>query len=381
MTHTERPQVVAHVAAAPEVEAEVRAALLGPARAAVALHGGVLLETCHRVEVIGSAPDEQAVDGMRHLVGIDAARHVIRLALGLESAVVGEDQVLHQLRGAVADARRGGIIAPDLSLLLDRALRAGRTGRSWRPAMATSLGDRAVDVVERTIGPVAGRRVLVVGAGAMGRLAADVAGRRGALVSVASRDQDRSRLAASGIAGAKTVPLDPGPTTLAAMDAVVVALGGPWLLGSLSADILAGRPIVVDLSMPPAVDRQVASLLERRYVDVDDLAGAVTAGPAAERYRARLEELASVTLERYLTSLAERRRSQADRLAARVERHRAEALAAYLRDRPDLDAAARIELERMSRSISARLFREPLARLASDPDGRRGRALEELFGA
>jgi glutamyl-tRNA reductase len=377
----EEPRVAALVAATPEVDVRTRADALDEVRHALAEAPGVLLATCHRVEWWSEELPPIGVAAMRPYLGIDAARHIIRLAIGLDSTVMSEDQILHQLRAAVADARRRGPLATDLQSLLDHALRAGRTGRSWRPPMPTSLADVALDRIEAAVGPLAGRRVLVVGTGTMGQLVARGALARRAGVTVASRTRLHAAALAAELPGARDVDLDPGRDELANADAIVVALGGRWALGPSSGAALAGCRLVVDLSMPPALDGATMTALGSRGLDIDGLGPSQSMGVAGRRYRDRLEVLATATLDAYLGALADRRRSRAARLAARVEDQRQAALAAYLRERPDLDDAAREELERLTRRLSARLFREPLARLAVDPDGRRGRALDELFGA
>lgn len=371
---------MAWIAAAPEVDASARAAILPAVQAAGASDGSVVLATCHRVERFATEDGSFAPSAMRHLRGVEAARHVVRVALGIESAVVGEDQVLHQLRAALTEARRHQPVRGDLGLLLDRALQAGRTGRSWRPAMTTSLGERAIALAGVRLGSLADRRILVVGAGPMGRLAATAARRHGATVVVASRDPDHAAAVASAL-GASSALIDPGPDGLASFDAVVVGLAGRWILRAESLAALVTRSLVVDLSMPPALDEATRTALGSRGVDIDGIRIDGPTDPAIARYRARLEDLAGRTIDAYLATLADRHHSRADWLAARVEREREAALAAYLQGRPGLDGVARTEFEALSREISTRLFREPLARLAADPDGRRGRALDELFEA
>lgn len=380
MTMAASPQVVALVAAAPDVDAARRAALLPEIQAGAVPGRDILLATCHRVEVFRSDDDDAAVDGgLRRLDGVAAADHVIRLALGLESAVIGEDQVLHQLRDAVTHGRRVHALGGDLGLLMDRALSAGRTGRSWRPPVVTSLAERAIDLAAERIGALGGRRVLVVGAGVMGRSAADAAKRGGALVTIASRDPRHATQVADAL-GAAAADLDPGAAAVRTVDLVVVALAGSWTIAEATAEALADRPLVIDLSMPPAIDAQTRAALGPRGVDIDGLR-VDTPDATVDRYRARLERLAAATLAGYLDTVEDRRRSRAHRLAERIERERADALAAWLRQRPGLAGVAVEELDDLSRAVSARLFREPLARLAHDPDGRRSRALDELFDA
>lgn len=378
MSERTAPEVSAWVLTTPGADADRRAEALPILRAAADARGGIVLGTCHRVTWLAPSTDvADAPEGARVLHGGAAVRHVIRLAVGLESAVVGEDQILHQLRTALAEARRVRTVGGDLGLLVDRALRAGRRARSWRPVVATSLADRALDTAVR---PLHGGRVLVVGSGSMGRLAVAAAVARGATVRLAGRDPERTAQAARQT-GATPVPLDPGGAELEAADLVVVALAGRWLLSDASATSLRSCPRVVDLSSPPALDAGLREALGDRLVDIDRLAEAGPDDAPTAAFRARLERLAAQVEADVLEAIDARRRSVADRLAARVEAQRRDALEAYLRSRPPVDPAVRAELDALSRSLSTRLFREPLARLADDPDGRRRVALDELFGS
>jgi glutamyl-tRNA reductase len=384
------PAIVALTAAAPQVDVEDRARLLPMAREIAAAGGSVLLGTCHRVELyVGAEADIAPVvherlerAGMTRLAGHEAARHIVRLATGLHSAVLAEDQILHQLRTAVTAARRQRPLGRDLDALLDAALRAARIGRSWRPAVAPgiahSLADLALDRLGAAIGGLAGRSVLVVGTGVMGATAIASATRRGARVTVASPTASHAADHARRF-GATTWSMDPGDD-LAGMDGVVVALAGPWRHGPATAAALAARPAVVDLSMPPALDAAMRRRLGARLVDIDGLAASGKDDGLAPRYRRRLEQLVAETLDRYLATMAARDRSAAQHLADRVERERTAELAAFLRRRPDLGPEAQQQLDEVTRALSKRLFQAPLARLDSDPDGRRRQALDELFG-
>ena len=391
MTGDLRPRVTAYVAAAPDVAADHRAGLL-PLVEEVATDGGrVLLATCHRVELyLGdevrlAERDEVRLEraGMRRLTGVDAAHHVVSVALGLRSSVLAEDQIIHQLRGATAQGRHRGPLGTDLDLLLDAALRAGRIGRSWRPAQAPgetrSLADAAIERVLHVHGSLDGRTVLVVGAGRMGEAAMAGALRQRARVVLTSPSGTHARSLAERH-HVTTWPLDPG-RRLAEVDAVVVALAGPWRIQRSTELLLAARSVVVDLSMPPALTPTVRPELGGRLIDIDALARPGTTGAVVADYHDRLERLAERTLAEYVEAVSARDGSGADRLAERIERQRAQEVATYLRKRPDLDPDARRHLDAVTRELAARLFRVPLERLADDPDGRRGRAADDLFGA
>ena len=95
----------------------------------------------------------------RILVGEAAIRHAIAVAVGRDSVVVGEDQILHQLRTSVDNARGDGGLQPVLERLFALGLRAGRRARSWRVGPGRSLADIAVSAIERQTGPLSGRQV------------------------------------------------------------------------------------------------------------------------------------------------------------------------------------------------------------------------------
>ncbi len=377
------------VLAAPVAGAEVRsrAANLAPADAADG--GGIAISTCHRVELyvepearerLARHEPWQAAD---RLDGVAAVRHAVSLAIGLESAVLGEDQVLHQFRAGVAAARARGDVGAPIVFLADRALRAGRIARSWRPARARSLADLAVECVVAAIGPLPGRSLLVVGAGEMGRLTALAVARAGAEVSVASPTRAHAEAVAAA-AGGIVVPFDPGAAGVR-VDAVVIALSGPWAASDETLERLARCPVVVDLSVPAALPADVIDQLGPRLVDIDSLARPGTM-PAArdrgvERYRVRLEGLRDRTVAEVMERLAERPpRDLARQLAERIERERANHLAALWQRLPELSEPDRLAISAMTAELTHRLFRPSLARLgASRGDESQVRLARELF--
>lgn len=347
--------------------------------------GSVLLETCHRVELYAPRVSLEAlaraepVAGVTLETGVDAARHAIRVAVGRESAVVAEDQVLHQLRSCVQDARRRGPLNPGLDRLFDLALRSGRQARSWLPARRPSLADMALEeAIAR--GPVRPGPVLVVGAGAIGSLAARAVVAADRPLVLANRTPQRATRLAAQLGGTMT-RLDPGVDDLLGFAGVIVALSGPWLLADASRDALVrGGAWIVDLSAPPAVPDDLVQRLGRRLVSIDDLAqGDDRTRPAA--LLARLDALVEETLDTYLDwAVRERQREAASVLAERATEARSAELAALWHRMPMLDPAARAEVERMAERLSERLLRRPLERLQQDEDGRHDRAARELFG-
>ena len=344
------------------------------------------VSTCHRLELYGSedalAADARLTDGAlpagaSRLLGQDAAGHLIRVAVGLESAVVGEDQVLHQLRRSLAEARGRGPVDPALDRLFDVALRAGRRARSWFPPAARGLAETAIRL-RLADGPAPARPVLIVGAGEMGRRAAWVLRRRAVPLLVASRTPERATGLAAEV-GATAVPMDPGPDTLAGLSGAVVALAGEWSLCGPSRRALAEVAWVVDMSAPPALPATVRARLGSRLTTIDDLARTGHEGVSA-RLRQRLEQLAEATLAEWLEWCARaNRRAVAASLAEHADRARSAELAALWRRAPDIAPEQRAEIERMTRHLAERLLRDPLEQLADDGDGAHAGAARALF--
>jgi glutamyl-tRNA reductase len=357
---------------------------------ATALHrepagAALLLETCHRVEayIAGDQDGSRLAAGLpaggRALTGEEAVRHAMTVAVGLDSVVVGEDQILHQLRTSVDAARTAGSLDARLERLFAVALHAGRRARSWRQGPARSLADVALASIERQAGPMRGRDLLVVGAGKMGRLAVRAATAAGAHVAVANRSADRGA-ALAATAGARTETFHPD-AGIGGFAGVVVALAGPWPIGAAAMDaIVRGGTVIVDLSVPAAVPAGLAGTLGARLITADDLAN-TDVGPAEpDASSARLDALVDRSTAEFVAWLEGRdARTAAQALVRRADRDREAELAALWRRLPDLAPETRDAIEGMTRHLADRLLREPLERLGRDADGRDGRAIRDIF--
>ena len=345
----------------------------------------VILETCHRVEAYGMGLDGEVAAsltvalpaGGQILLGEHAIVHAIDVAVGTDSVVVGEDQILHQMRAALDSARAAGPVDAALERLLALALRAGRIARSWQQGPRRSLADPALESIERVAGPLAGRDILVVGAGQMGRLTARAAIAAGASVSVANRTA-AAAAALAGSVGGRVVPFDPGDD-VAHFAGIVVALSGPWIVTESTADVLSGgTSVVVDLSMPAAVPARLGERLGPRLVVADALAR------AGDRLASATDPRLGTLIARTAAEFGEWQRGRDGRaaaavLVARADRERETELAALWRALPDLDPDARRAIEGMTRHLARRLLRQPLERLGRDGDGRESRAVRDLF--
>ncbi len=361
--------LVTHARHVPAIERERFAAALHRESAGRAF----ILETCHRVEAyLGNAYDAARLAptlpaGARTLTGEQAVHHAMTVAVGRDSVVVGEDQILHQLRVSVDAARAAGTLDPALERLFAFALQTGRRARSWRQGPARSLADVALTSIGQQVGPIGGRDLLVVGAGKMGRLAARAAIAAGAQVAVANRSADGAEaLAASRIRG---------------FAGVVVALAGPWPIGAATIVALARSAIVVvDLSVPAAVPVSLAEALRERLITADALALADIGPSAQDGSAARLDALVERSTAEFVAWLkGHDGRVAAEALVQHADRAREAELAALWRRLPDLEPEARDAIEGMTRHLADRLLREPLERLGRDGDGRDGRAIRDIF--
>jgi glutamyl-tRNA reductase len=226
----------------------------------------ILLSTCHRVELYGFGAMPDLDEGLHLEVGDRAVRHLIRVAAGLESAIVGEDEVLHQVREALSDARAARRVDGRLQRLFESAIAAGRRARAGRTAASGNLAQSAVAWL-RQRSKLDGSTVLVVGAGRMGSALAHSARLAGAEVTIASRDAARAdRLA--HVYGGRGTDLAGGAELAPKSSAVAVALAGTWHEFHPAQGEL---PPIADISAPAAVPAAVRARLNGGYLGIDDL--------------------------------------------------------------------------------------------------------------
>ena len=233
-------------------------------------HGAVAVVTCHRVELYVEGAVESAgsslfgawsggrLKGPAPVVLKDgeAARHLLRVAAGLEATVLGDDNVLGQLRLAYSSACEGQYAGPLLHRMFHTAFRTGKRvrtetglGRGGR-----SLAGEAVVVINRALGGLAGRTVLVLGAGEMARTAAERLAKRGVgRLVISNRSLTRAKDLAAATGG-EAVPWSWRAKVLQTVDAMIVGTSAPEpVLGAeelRAAAASRGRLVAVDLSLP-----------------------------------------------------------------------------------------------------------------------------------
>jgi glutamyl-tRNA reductase len=378
----------------------------------------MMLSTCNRIEVYavvdafhGGLADVSAVLGRHaglalpemtehlyvHYAG-SAVQHLFAVAAGLDSMVIGEAQILGQLRAAYAAADAAGTVGRTLHELSQQALRVGKrvhacTGIDAAGASVVSEAlAAAADALGRT--DLAGVRAALVGAGAMGALATAHLRRAGAAeVVVLNRSTERAQRLAdlTRRAGtpARSVPLSALPAELAAADLLVVCTGAvgtvvPRDVVAAAAIARAGRPLAVcDLGLPRDVDPAVATLPGVTVVDLAALAHRL-ALQAPDLAVAAAQEMVADEAQAYLTA---QRSAEVTPTVTALRRRASELIDAELlrldSRLPALDDAVRDEFTRTVRRVVDKLLHTPtvqVKRLAEGPDGSSyAEALRALF--
>ena len=354
-----------------------------------------LLSTCNRVELYGAVPDERATpattDAMWRFLwrgrddvpgaiapqgyvftGSDAERHLCRVAAGLESMLLGEAEVLGQIADAFALAQRARAIGSTLEALFNAALRAGRRART-----ATSIGRNPASVSSVAVDlalDLRGRKVLILGAGKMARIAAELLAARGEwTISIASRTLEDARVLAERVHG-YPIALEALPNALADVDLVIACSASPTPIVSeeLVRAAMCERAdrllTMIDIAVPRDVDPAVRLIPGVRLYDVDELRPRVEESLARRR-----EEIPGVEaiVEHEVRQLAARRHGAAllsivDAWRGAAEDTRRREVQRALGAIPDGDAAMRESLERFSVVLVKRLLDEPSRRLRAE---------------
>ena len=371
-----------------------------------------VLSTCNRVEVYAEVDKfhgglAQASELLARRAGIDldeltphlyvhyedrAVSHLFSVACGLDSMVVGESQVLGQVRVALRTAQDAGAAGRQLGGLAQQALRVGKRARTETgiDRAGRSLVTAGLEVAGQVLGPLDGTEVLVVGAGAMSALAATVVAQGGAArVVVANRTLERAERVAAAVGG-EAVPLDSLQAALASADLVVSCTGavGHVLDTAMLAAAVAGRPdrplVVLDLALPRDVDPAAHDLPGVTVVDLETLAGAL----ATSEHAADVEATREIVVEEVAAFLGwQRAVSVAPTVVALRDMADAVVRAELVRltgRLPDLDPHARAEIEQTVARVVDKLLHAPTVRvkqLAEEPGGQSyADALNKLFG-
>lgn len=291
-----------------------------------------------------------------------AISHLFRVAAGLDSMAVGEAQILGQTRDALQLGQELGSVGSVLNSVFQQALRVGKRAHAETgiDRVAPTLVSAALD---RVSGDVRGRRVVVVGAGAMAGLAVATVVRRGAAeVVVVNRTPERAERLAGEYA-ARWAPLSALSAEVAAADVVVACAGASGLLVSQEAVAAAPGPLsLVDLALPHDIDPAVADLPGVSLVTLADLADELADSEAS----VEVEAVRTIVTAEVEAFLAARRQSGMTptvvalrTMATGVMESEMERLDRRL---PALDDATRAEVLQTLRRVTDKLVHQPTIR-------------------
>ncbi|MEW6476106.1 MAG: glutamyl-tRNA reductase [Actinomycetota bacterium] len=372
-----------------------------------------LLSTCNRTEVyalctkfhpgvadasefLAEQAGMRATDLAEHIYSYydeAAIAHLFGVAAGVDSVILGEGQILGQVRDALKMAEEEGTAQASLARIFRHAIEVGKRSRAETGIGrgATSLSSAAVALAAERLGTLVERRVLVLGAGEMGEgMARSLAGSGVAEVVVAGRGTERSTELAARVGG-RAIPVEQVPQALVAADLVLTSTGATEVVITQDDVEVAmqrrfGRPLmIVDIAVPRDVDPGVAEVPGVTLLDMDDLkAFAESSMDRRRREVARVRRIISAELERLRTERTAREVAPVvSALRSRGEDVRLAELERFRSRLESVDAKTAEAIEALTRGIVAKLLHEPTVRVKEAAGSARGElyadALTALF--
>lgn len=355
----------------------------------------VMLATCNRIELYArvedscSDPRQLLIDYLsdhhsdatselhRHFYffrGRRAAEHLLRVACGLESQILGEPQILGQVTSAYMEAVDKRTIGPALTTLFRGAIRAGKRARaktsiSSNPASIASV---SINLADQLVGPLHDRRVLVIGLGEMGQLAISALRKRNVTqISLANRTVDRAARLARGWNG-EAFSLEQLPAAIAGAEVIISATAAPNAIidKRLVLDAVGHRRerdlVIIDIALPRNVDPDVRSIPYVHLFNMDDLRQSLD--QALEARRGEIPRVEAVITREMDALLREFRELAVNpiivdlRLKAEgIRQHEMQRTLRFLGE--DVDPQTLKQLQHLSRSLVNKLLHEPTVRL------------------
>ncbi|MGK2938441.1 MAG: glutamyl-tRNA reductase [Solirubrobacteraceae bacterium] len=378
-----------------------------------AIREAAAISTCNRTEitvVVGDpvAAESELLGWLARRAGIrptelgkvmysprncDAARQLFRVTSGLESMIVGEAEVQGQVKRAYETALAAGTAGPLTNRLFTAALQTGKRVRTETKITEghASVSSVAVSLAEDTLGELAQRHVVIIGAGETSELTARALHERGVTTMfVANRRADRARSLADRFGG-DVIAFDKLPTQLEHADIVVAQTASPHpIIDQEELELVmkarGGRPLLlIDIAVPRDVDPACADIPGVTLFDVDDLHGVVRRTTNVRGMEARrAEEIVEEEIERFAEWLGSR--AVLPTIAA-LRQHGTDIVEQVLGENEgrweSASPADLARVEAIARAVMNRLLHEPTIRLkATDPNRSHGRLslVRELFG-
>ena len=367
----------------------------------------VVMSTCNRIEVYafaerfhggyqdvreflarhaGLAPEDVA-DHLYAHHDTEAVRHLFSVAAGLDSAVLGEHEILGQVRDAWERSRTEGTLGSVLGGLFRHAVETGKRARTETSISRgiASVSQAAVALADDRIGGIRGRTVLVIGAGDMAEGTVKSLAKAGAgEVLVANRTWDRAVALASVCAG-EAVPLDRLSDALTRVDVLVTTTGAQDLiLEAADVDALAGqrrRPdlVIVDVAVPRDVDPAARLLPGVTLLDMDDIGAFIDLGLDSRNGEVEsVRTIVDAEVDRYQSMVSAREVAPLiSGLRANAESIRTAEFERFATQLAGLDPEQRDAVEALTKGIVNKLLHEPSVRLKDAAGRARGDRLAE----
>lgn len=378
------------------------------------LEESLVLSTCNRSEVYGVPPEAShecapglssflsefhsirpdALNGvLYHHYDRAAVRHLFRVSAGLDSLLLGEAEILGQVREAYRLSHEHGATGPVLNRLFQGALETGKRVRSETElgARPMSVASAGVKLAERIFGKLADRSALVLGAGTVSEQVVSTLRDRGiAHLYVVNRSRDKAQALATQFGG-RVLEWSNWDTALAAPDIVVSSISSdePILTRQILEDAMAARSnralFVMDLGLPRNIDPQAANLYNLYVYNIDDLSEIVD-----QNLHARQSEVprAELIVEEHVGKFLSWQASVelvglVDALRSRIREERAAFIHARLDSMNHLAPGDRQRMETLMDELLDKLLVEPAERLRGEKELRRKiqnvEALRDLF--
>ena len=382
-----------------------------------AVREALMLQTCGRLEIYAELEDYEAgvgqlrtfLNNFRHgdvndmdsymytLLGTQAIDHLFRVSTGLDSMLIGEAEILGQVKDAYVQAQRARSLGKTLHTLFREALEAGKAARTHTSISgeSTSIATAAVAFAKQHVGELDGKSVLVVGAGKMGSLAARRLRDEGASdIIVLNRSHARAQDVAQNLGGVARVAEMPGlVNALKDADVVVTSTGASHFIvtpGNVAEAMLArpSRPLfIVDIAVPRDVDPEVTRIAGVGLVDVDALKGLIDVTLEKRREAIPLvEEIIAGHVERFQQWYQSRVAVPViASLVQKTEAIREAELARLFGRCPELTEREKILITGMSMTIVSKLLHSAITRIRGKAVENRAEAmtharmLDELF--
>jgi glutamyl-tRNA reductase len=291
----------------------------------------MILSTCNRVEVVAESPDDRLIREFlcefhqishdvvsKHLYSFtnaDAIRHVFRVAASLDSMMIGEPQILGQVKEAYRIAAAAGTVGMHLTALMNRAFAVAKKVRSETgiSQSAVSVSYAAVELARKIFGDLSGKTVMIIGASKMGELAAKHLKRNGvSSVLVTNRTFERAVELAQVFEGA-AVPFEHFTDHMDRADIVISSTGAPHFIISktLAEQIIHRRKnkpmFFIDIAVPRDIDPTVNEIDNAFLYDIDDLQQVIDAN-LKERIKeaSRAEEIVDSEVQAFCRKMKSR---------------------------------------------------------------------------